>query len=225
MPSGNSATFEPRTVEIVPPSLRAETIAVARLSVVIIAVVGFYLANTAWSTDPRTARAAGLLPFQKLVAEASSPEQRMFRELQEGLLEAERLRSATGAWPSPAALADAGVPPFAPDPTDKGPAYRWVLTHRDISVNYRGVPTTAGASSWLILVQEPVPGAPPDPAAEDEEHHRLADKTMLHVSVWEHADGDRLSPALVQVPQAEGWIQLRVNAPVAGYRPPAVTTP
>jgi hypothetical protein len=224
MPSGSAATFEPRTVEIRPPSLRAETIAVARLSVVIVAGIGFYLANTAWNTDSRTARAAGLLPFQKLVADASSPEQRLFRELQEGLLEAERLRSTTGAWPSPAALADAGVPPFAPDPTEKGPAYRWLLTHRGTYVNYRAVPTAAGAASWLLLVQEPVAGAPPDPAAEDEEHHRLADKTMLHVSVWEHADGDRLAPSLVQLPQAEGWIQLRVNAPVAGYLPPAVQT-
>lgn len=225
MPSGNAATFEPRTVEIRPPSLRAETIAVARLSLVIVAIVGFYLANTAWNTSPRTARAAGLLPFQKLVADASSTEQRMFRELQEGLLEAERLRSTTGAWPSPAALADAGVPPFASDPTEKGPAYRWLLTRRDAYVNYRGIPAAAGAASWLLLIQEPVAGTPPDLAAEDEEHHRLADKTMLHVSVWEHADGDRLSPALVQLPQAAGWVQLRVNAPVAGYLPPAVNTP
>src|SRR5258708_33577377 len=160
---GSTATFEPKTVESRPPSLRAETAAVARLAAVIVAMVGFYLANTAWNTNPRTARTAGLLPFQKLVADAASTEQRMFRELQEGLLEAERLRSTTGAWPSPAALADAGVPPFASDPTEKGPAYRWLLTHRGAYVNYRGVPAASGAASWLLHIQEPVAGARPAP--------------------------------------------------------------
>jgi hypothetical protein len=217
--------FEPKTIEIRPPSLRAETIIVARLSVAIVAVVGFYLASTVWNTDPRAARAAGLLPFQTLVVDSASAEQRMFRELQEGLLEAERLRSSAGAWPSPAALADAGVPPFAHDPTEKGAEYRWLLTRRGAYVNYRGIPSASGAPSWLLLVQEPLPGTPPDPAAEDEEHHRLPDKTMLHVSVWRHAEGDRLSPALVQVPQAEGWIQLRVNAPSAALTPPTTKTP
>src|SRR6266542_1882762 len=118
MAASRADAFEPITVEIRPPSLGAETTIVARLSVGIIAIVGVYLASTVWNTDPRAARAAGLLPFQKLVADASSIEQRMFRELQEGLLEAERLRSSNGAWPSPSALADAGGPPFAVDPTE-----------------------------------------------------------------------------------------------------------
>jgi hypothetical protein len=223
MPGTRAQVFEPRTVDIRPPSLRSETTMVARLAMVIVVVVGFYLANTVWNVDPRSARVAGLLPYQTLVADAAPTEQRMFRELQEGLLEAERLRSSNNAWPSPAALADMGVPPFAADPTERGSGLRWLLTHRGAFVNYRGIPSGPGPS-WLLLIQEPLPGSPPDPAAEDEEHHRLPDKTMLHVSVWVHANGERLPPALVQLPQAEGWIQLRVNAPTAGYIPPPPVT-
>src|SRR5207248_918588 len=203
MPGTRTKVFEPRTVDIRPPSLRSETTMVARLAMVIIVGVGFYLANTVWNIDPRSARVAGLLPYQTLVTEAAPTEQRMFRELQEGLLEAERLRSSSGAWPSPAALADMGVPPFAADPTERGSGFRWLLTHRGAFVNYRGIPS-GSSPSWLLLIQEPLAGSPPDPAAEDEEHHRLPDKTMLHVSVWIHANGERLSPALVQLPQAEG---------------------
>ncbi|MBI3490470.1 MAG: hypothetical protein HY047_01525 [Acidobacteria bacterium] len=219
-------TVEVRTVEIRPPSLREETTIVVRLSVVVIAIVGFYLANTAWSVDGRPARASGLLPYQTLVSEAASPSQLLFRELQEGLLEAERIRTATGGWPSPDALAEQGIPPFAKDPTAKGPAYRWIVTHRNTFINYRGIPSVTGAPAWLLLIQEPVPDAPPDPSPEDEEHHRLPHGLLLHVSVWTHADGAELSPALVQVPQAAGWIQLRVNAPGIGYvPPPTVKTP
>jgi hypothetical protein len=210
----------PRTVEIRPPSLRTETAVVVRLAAAIVVLVGFYLANTAWNVDPRAARAAGLLPFQTLVADAPFADQRMFRELQEGLLEAERLRTSAGAWPSPAALADAGIPPFAVDPTVKGPAYHWMLTHRGAYVNYRGTPRAPDAPSWLVHVQEPVPGGPPDPSPEDEEHHRLPGGIVLHVAIWRHANGERLSPALIPLPQNEGWIQLRVNAPTSGYLPP-----
>ena len=38
--------------------------------------------------------------------------------------------------------------------------------------------------AWLVLVLEPEPGAPPDTAREDEEHHRLISGDMLHVSTW-----------------------------------------
>ncbi|MBI3403585.1 MAG: hypothetical protein HY048_19400 [Acidobacteria bacterium] len=218
--------FEPRTVEIRPPSLREETTIVVRLAVVIVAIVGFYLANTAWRVDGAPARASGLLPYQTLVSDAVSGAQLMFRELQEGLLEAERVRSDTGEWPAPDALADQGVPPFTKDPTARGPAYRWIVTHRGAFINYRGIPGVTGAPAWLLLIQEPLPDSLPDPSPEDEEHHRLAGGMMLHVSVWTHADGSELSPALVQMPQNEGWIQMRVNPPSIGYAPPpTVKTP
>ena len=50
------------------------------------------------------------------------------------------------------------------------------LTINGAFVNYLGVPRRAGAPAWLVLVQEPEPGAPPDPAREDEEHHRLLER-------------------------------------------------
>jgi hypothetical protein len=220
MPAESARSFEPRTVEIRPPSLREETTIVVRLAVVILAIVGFYLANTAWSVDGKPARTNGLLPYQTLVSEAASPAQLMFRELQEGLLEAERVRSVTGGWPSPDALAEQGIPPFVKDPTAKGPSYRWIVTRRGAFINYRGIPSVTGAPAWLLLVQEPLPDSLPDPSPEDEEHHRLAGGMMLHVSVWTHADGTELSPALIQLPQNEGWIQFRVNPPAVGYAPP-----
>jgi hypothetical protein len=226
MPPDAAHPFEPRTVEIRPPSLREETTIVVRLAVVILAIVGFYLANTAWRVDGAPARANGLLPYQTLVSDAAAPDQRIFRELQEGLLEAERVRGATGGWPAADALADEGIPPFAKDPTAKGRAYRWIVTHRGAFINYRGIPGVTGAPAWLLLIQEPLPDSLPDPSPEDEEHHRISPGVMLHVSVWTHADGSELSPALVQVPQAEGWIQLRVNPPTIGYAPPpTVRTP
>lgn len=226
MPAETARPFEPRTVEIRPPSLRDETTIVVRLAVVILAIVGFYLANTAWSVDGRPARASGLLPYQALVSEAATTDQRIFRELQEGLLEAERIRTDTGGWPSPDALAEQGIPPFAKDPTAKGAAYRWIVTRRGTFINYRGIPGVTGAPAWLLLIQEPAPDALPDPSPEDEEHHRLPHGLLLHVSAWTHADGTELSPALVQVPQAEAWIQLRVNPPAIGYvPPPTVKTP
>jgi hypothetical protein len=194
--------------------------------VVIVAIVGFYLANTVWSVDGTPARANGLLPYQTLVGDAASPAQLMFRELQEGLLEAERLRTGSGVWPSPDALAGQGIPPFARDPTAKGPPYRWMVTRRGAFINYRGIPGVTGAPAWLLLVQEPLPDSLPDPSPEDEEHHRISPGMMLHVSIWTHADGTELSPALVQLPQNEGWIQLRVNPPTIGYAPaPTVKTP
>jgi hypothetical protein len=222
MPNGSPASFEPRTVEIRPPSLGEETTIVVRLAVVIVAVVGFYLANTAWDGEKGGARSTGLLPYQRLVADRPPDEQRMFRELQEGLLEAERVRSASGGWPAPSALAAQGIPPFALDPTVKGPSYKWTVTPQGVFVNYRGTPGVTNAPAWLLLIQEPVRDAPPDPSPEDEEHHRLSGGLLLHVSVWTHADGIDLSSHLVQVPQNEGWTQMRANPPTIGAAAPPV---
>ncbi len=139
-------------------------------------------------------------------------EQRMFRELQEGLLEAETRRADRGRWPEVPALAAAGIPPFAKDPTARGEQYDWRLLASGTFVNYLGLPQRADAPAWLILVQEPTPGAPPDPAREDEEHHRLITGEMLHVSTWVRTD-PRVADRIVRTPQAEGWIQLYAVGP------------
>ena len=69
-----------------------------------------------------------------------------------------------------------------------------------------------------MLVLEPEPGAPPDPAKEDEEHHKLTTGVMLHVSTWVRADAS-VAGSIVRVPQSEGWIQLYAVGP--SINPPA----
>jgi hypothetical protein len=169
------------------------------------------------AADSATFRDAGgtarhLLPFQTRIQDRPALDQRMFRELQEGLLEAESRRASTGMWPAAAALAAEGIPPFALDPTARGGLYDWRLTVSGAFVNYLGIPRRADASLWLVLVQEPEPGTPPDPAREDEEHHRLLNGDMLHVSTWVRADG-RVPTGTIRAPQAEGWTQLYAVGP------------
>src|SRR5436190_21039908 len=96
-----------RTVEIRPPSLRAETLNVLKASAVIVLLVAAYLFRPAMfggAGEQAVSRASDLLPFQRLVGDAPGTDQRTFRELQEGLLEAERIRAATGRWPEAAVL-------------------------------------------------------------------------------------------------------------------------
>jgi len=144
-------------------------------------------------------------------------QQRTFRELQEGLLEAERIRAATGRWPDVAALADEGIPPFAPDPTRKGPSYKWTSVRQDWATNYVGVPSDPSAPAWTLVILEPAPGEPPDPAPNDETHHRLPDGTTLHVTIWTIPEQSRRSGfAALRLPQNEGWTQLMVGGAGSG---------
>jgi hypothetical protein len=191
-------------VEVAPPSVAAELASIVRLGMGIVFGSWLYVASVTGS-DPTT---RGLLPYQALISTRPSAEIRVFRELQEGLIEAEAVRSRTGAWPTTEALAADGVPPFAYDPTAGLHACRWVRTEERTLVNYAGVPEHPGAPAWLIVVREPAPGEPPDQPNEDEEHHRLADGTMLHVSTWLRAAATSAAPPFVRVPQAEGWTQV-----------------
>jgi len=200
-----------RRVPVKPLSVRSELAALLRLSMTIVIGVWIYLA-----TDSAAFREGGsgknLLPFQSLIGDRPSTEQRMFRELQEGLLEAETRRVDTGKWPAVSLLIDEGIPPFAVDPTAKGGQYNWDLVQRGPLVNYLGLPHQAGSPAWLLLIQEPEPGAPPDQAREDEEHHRQPTGAMLHVSTWVRSDG-RVTAGIIRTPQAEGWMQLYAVGP------------
>ncbi|HEY8019930.1 MAG TPA: hypothetical protein VIH93_02445 [Thermoanaerobaculia bacterium] len=222
-----------RQVDVLPPSVGAETANVLRLAVVIVAIGWIYLANTAAGgaagAGPSTPGAPGardLMPYQTLFRDLPPGEQRTFRALQEGLLEAEVARSSAGRWPPAAALAAQGIPPFAPDPTAKGPAYAWTLAQQGTMVNYLGLPrgsraggeVPGGAPAWLLSIQEPEPGAPPDRSPADEQHHRLADGTVLHVSIWSHRDGSRVAAGLVPLPHADGWTQLLAGTPALTRR-------
>jgi hypothetical protein len=161
---------------------------------------------------------SNLLPFQALIETRSPAEQRVFRELQEGVLEAERVRSVSGAWPSVEALAADGIPPFATSPAP-GAIYKWSLISSGYVWNYIGVPVKTEDPVWLITIQEPQPRDPPDPAREDEEHHRLATGMMLHVAIWNHPSGIESNAKLVRLPQAYGWTQLYGVMPGANLTP------
>ena len=208
----STATATVRRVEVRPPSSRIEFGNVVRFSMVVVAGAWMFLAANGGALRDTDGSARHLLPFQKLIQDRPPIEQRMFRELQEGLLEAESRRASTGAWPAVAALAEEGIPPFAIDPTAKGGSYDWRLTHNGTFVNYLGIPRQPGAPEWLVLVQEPEPGAPPDLAREDEEHHRLLGGEMLHVSTWVRGDV-RAPEGTIRAPQSEGWTQLYAVGP------------
>jgi hypothetical protein len=208
-----AAATTTRRVEIEALSARAEALILVRVSMAVVVGVWLYVASASALGGSAVTR-RNLLPFQKLMADRAVNEQRMFRELQEGLLEAEAGRSTISAWPTPASLASNGVPPFAPDPTRRS-TYEWKLQESGSLVEYLGLPTNGEQPAWLLLIQEPVPGVPPDQTFEDEEHHRLPDGAMLHVSTWVHSGGRAVPDRLVRMPQAEGWIQLYAVGPVS----------
>lgn len=205
-----SVAAAPRRFAVELLSTRQELVHIVRVSVAIVLGVWLYLA--AALGDASTTR-NNLLPYQTVIQNRPEADQRMFRELQEALLEAERLRSTEGQWPEVAALADQGVPPFTADPTAKSAVFRWQLVRSGPLVNYIGIPDRPGVPAWLLLAQEPEPGVPPDQTFEDEEHNKLLDGTMLHVSTWSYADGLHATGKIVRVPQAEGWTQIYAIGP------------
>jgi hypothetical protein len=197
-------------MEITPPSARREAINVLRMAAVILIVTWVYLADMASKNVASRAGGAGsdLAPFQKLFPDLDPRGQRMFRSLHEGLLEAENIRSATGTWPTTTILAQGGIPPFAADPIADRDKYAWTFRHDGIFINYLGRPASPGLPAFLLLIQEPTPGVPPDRTPNDEQHHRLANGDVLHVSVWTHADGARIADGTLSLPQTSGWTQL-----------------
>jgi hypothetical protein len=207
-------TAPTRTVEMRPPSVRVETLNVLKAAAAIVVIVAAYLFRPSFADQSQMANREsqiGLLPYQRLIRDAPAAEQRVFRELQEGLLEAESIRAATGRWPDVSTLAAEGIPPFAPDPTQKI-AYKWTSVRQDWVTNYVGVPSDPVAPAWVLVILEPEPGAPPDPAPNDETHHRLPDGTTLHVSIWNMPEGKRRSGlAALRLPQNEGWTNLLVG--------------
>ena len=218
----SAATGAIRRIEVRPPSARDELLSVVRVGMLVMIGAWMVLAtDSATFRDDSSVR--HLLPFQALIRDRPPLEQRMFRELQEGLIEAELKRVDERAWPPAPRLAADGIPPFAPDPTAKGGPYDWQLLTSGMFVNYLGIPQRADAAAWLVLVQEPDPKGPPDPAREDEEHHRLSTGEMLHVSFWMRSD-PRVPNRIIRTPQAEGWTQLYAVGP-SPTQPPVAPPP
>ncbi len=205
--------FPPSTIEVLPPSRRSETGTIVRVAVVI--AVGALL----WigGRRARAAREIGgrvLLPFQVSFAELEPALQRAVRELHEGALEALRLRGAEGRWPDAARLAAELVPPFADDGVDRG-RRRWSSRAAPFAFQYLGRPSRDdGTRALLLRILEPPPGDlegrdPRASLAPDEQHRRLADGTLLHVSFWiESAGVMPSSEEIVREPALEGWNQV-----------------
>jgi hypothetical protein len=183
------------------------------LAVAVAVVVALYLGLRSSVLDG--GGSGSLLPYQMLVRDLVQSDQPVFNYLRQGLLEAEAGRSSTGRWPEPALLrslssaatrADASGPPFS---------YQWTRTQKNVVVNYLGLPAgDVSAAAWLIRIQEPDPLVPAaDTAPNDEEHHRLADGTVLHVSIWIHRFGGQVPPDFLVRPETAGWTQL-LTAPL-----------
>ena len=172
-----------RTVEIRSPSNRGETMAVLRASAVVACLAGAYIASSSPTHSPSSAP-LGRPPYQRLFADLQPAEQRLFRELQEAILEAENIRLTAARWPTADELARSGISPFSPPPGHRTAGMQWA-NHRDgLVVNYLGLPTTPGLPAYLVLILEPDPATPHAAVPADEEHQRLADGTILHVTVW-----------------------------------------
>jgi hypothetical protein len=214
-------TSAARDVEIAALSARDELTSIVRVGMAVGFGVWLYLANNPFPADGSGALKRNLLPYQSVVQDRPLEEQRMFRVLRVSLLEAEAVRSTSGGWPSVAAMAADGIEPFARDPTVKGATYQWRLAHDGKLINYVGVPAEPAAPAWLVLAQEPDPAAAPEVFVDDEDHARLLDGSILHVSIWSHPDGVRVSPrGVLSSPQAGGWIQLYAAEPASSPRMP-----
>jgi hypothetical protein len=170
---------------------RAGVFALAGL-IVTVAVVYFALNATGGRRD----ESRNLLPYQALAGTLPESDQQQFRGVREQLLAAETLRAKTSRWPDVDALS---LP---------GSGYTWTRFQRGVITNYLGQPRDPSQAAWLLEIQEPEPGMAPDPAPNDEQHHRLPDGTTLHIFVWMHRIGGDVAAAFVPQPQNTGWIEV-----------------
>jgi hypothetical protein len=180
-----------------------ERAGVFALAGMIITGVLVYLALNAKIGVNDTSR--GLLPYQTLAATLPESDQSQFRAMRESLLTAESARAQARRWPDVSAL---GLP---------GADYRWTRFERGVTVNYLGKSGDSSKPAWLLEIQEPEPGTAPDPAPNDEEHHRLPDGTTLHVYVWTHRLGGQVASDFVPQPQNTGWVEVFSQVPNPVY--------
>ena len=184
-----------------------ERFGVLGLAALIVTMVGVYLALRSSAIDG----AGTLLPYQTLVRSLVSSDQATFGDLQKKLIEVEAARAGTGRWP------ETGDPQGPAPPS----SYTWTGSREGLFLNYLASPSDdVSAAAWLLVIQEPDPAAVPDPAQNDEEHHRLPDGTVLHVSIWMHRFGEQVSREFVRQPQTAGWVQVLIapRSPVAQTR-------
>lgn len=189
-----------RTVEVQSPSKSQEGFIVLMVATGIVLCALYSLAFRVEGKTDDTPAQRDSLPFQVFFRDLPSPQQRIFRELQEGFTEAVRLRTPRRVWPTADELAAQGIPPFAKDPIDRS-GTQWRSGQEQLLVNYLGVPAE-GNPSFLLVIVEPDPETGERPGAaplQDAEHQLLPDgKTLLHVTYWMKAPAQPAAPAAVQ---------------------------
>jgi hypothetical protein len=161
-----------------------------------------------------------LMPYQMLARDLVSADQQMFNRLKQSLLDAEALRASHGRWPEASALT--GLPRNAGGEAASAEGMAWREQTGGVITRYVGLPALdVSAPAWMIAIREPEPGVPTDTAPNDEEHHRLPDGTVLHVSIWTHRFGGQVDPAFAPQPELGGWTQVLV-APINPLAQPFV---
>jgi hypothetical protein len=179
-----------------------ERASILLLAALIVGGIGIYLALRVSGSGTDTQK--DLLPYQVLARALPDAEQQTFAAIRRGLGDAEAERARLARWPEPSALASRGIPPFAGDAN----SLRWQQFQQGKTVDYLGIPSDPASPAWLLVLQEPEPNMPPDPAPLDDEHHKLPDGTTMHVYVWMHQYGGRVTPGFIAQPQSQGWTQV-----------------
>jgi hypothetical protein len=184
------------------PSGGRENTRVLALAALVVLAVAVYLALR--SSALESPGAASLLPYQELAATLVGADQALFADLTKQMVDVEAMRAAEGRWPDAGRLKSLT-------------GFTWTASREGYFLNYLATPGgDPSAAAWLLVIQEPDPQAPVDPAPNDETHHRLSDGTVLHVSIWTHRFGGQIDRKFVRQPERSGWTQV-LTAPV----PPA----
>jgi hypothetical protein len=186
-----------------------ERLKVLGLAAAVLLLLGVYFGLRTSVTE-----SGRLLPYQMLLRDLVNSDQAMFGALQRSLLDAETQRTTTGRWPETPALIS--LPKTTPGGEASLPAavYSWRRASVGAVTHYLGLPAEdVSAAAWMIVIREPEPGVPTDTAPNDEEHHRLPDGTVLHVSIWTHRFGGQVDSTFVPQPEAAGWTQV-LTAPL-----------
>ena len=185
-----------RTVEVRPPSLGEESLGVFR-GIFFLLFSAFFVAALHRSPG---APGPALLAYQVEFAALPPSQQRIFRELQDAAQEIERVRGSEKRWLDVAELGALGIAPFATDPLL--PDYRWSKETRGLVQRYSGAPgsnASAEHPAYLVKFVEPESGSAEaaDPRTPlDEEHHRLKDGTLIHVTIWMDSRRETAGPEI-----------------------------
>src|SRR5262245_19271004 len=187
------------------PARRSERNRVLALCGLIVGAVVAYLAVGANDSGDSQ---RNLLPYQVLARTLPVADHSVYRSIRSAVPAIEALRAQTSQWPDAGVLAQKIDESLRPADAEPRIAQRWSQFRQGPIVSYVGVPDDPASPAWILEIQEPEPGALPDPAPNDEEHHRLPDGTVLHIYVWMHCYGGQVPARFVPQPQNDGWMEV-----------------